>query len=205
MPNPVKMHLMNVALKIAKIGKADWFIYLDADEFIVLNEFKGVKELLKKYHHAHSLSLNWLMFGTNHHIQEPKGSILENYTRSEKILNQHVKTFVRPNAVIQSINPHYYLMKNPNKLFNLDNKLMNVNSLAFNPTNNEYSKVPAYIAHYIYQSQETYINRKINLPSDDRGIKRTFDSNVHKEYNDVENNDVKNKYSEKLSFILNRY
>ena len=34
---------MNEALKIAKMYKADWFIYLDADEFIILNDFKGVK------------------------------------------------------------------------------------------------------------------------------------------------------------------
>ena len=242
MQNPVKMYLMNEALKIAKMYKADWFIYLDADEFIILNDFtplniyngtlksvpqnmegqlltinelkgnppqedypisnlhrfKGIKEMLQKYHHAHSLSLNWLMFGTNHHIREPPGLIFDNYTKSEKKLHHHVKTFVRPNEVIRSVNPHYYLMKNSNKLFNLNNQLMNPHTLAFNPINSEYSEVPAYIAHYIYQSQETYINRKIKLPTDDTGIIRSLDKDIHNRYNDIENNDPKNKYSERL-------
>jgi hypothetical protein len=162
-PNPVKIYLMNEAFKIAKIYKADWFIYLDADEFIILNDFKGVKEMLQKYHYAHSLSLNWLMFGTNHHVQEPKGLIFDNYTKSENKLDQHVKTFVRPNEVLRSVNPHHYSMKKSNKLVNLNNKLMKPDTLAFNPTNSTYLEVPAYIAHYIYQSQETYINRKIKF------------------------------------------
>ena len=200
--NPVKLFLMNEAFKIAKINNADWFIYLDADEFIILNQYNSVKKLLNRYHHAHSLSLNWLMFGSNHHIKEPPGLILENYTKSEKILNPHVKTFVRPRAVIRSINPHYYSMKNPYRLFNLNNKLMNIHSLAMNPTNSNYQDVPAYIAHYIYQSQETYINRKIKLPSDDTGIIRTINKNFHSEYNNVENNDPKNKYTQQLIKIL---
>ena len=198
MPNPVKIYLMNEALKIAKMYKVDWFIYLDSDEFIILNDFKGVKEMLQKYHHAHSLALKWLMFGTNHHIQEPEGLIFDNYTKSEKKLDQHVKTFVRPNQVIRSVNPHYYSMKNSNKLFNLNNQLMDPHTLAFNPIHCEYSKVPAYIAHYIYQSQETYINRKIKLPTDDTGIIRSLDKEIHNRYNDIENNDPKNKYSKRL-------
>lgn len=142
------------------------------------------------------------MFGSNHHRKEPPGLILENYTKSEKILNPHVKTFVRPRAIIQSINPHYYLMKNPYRLFNLNNKLMNIHHLAMNYTNTNYEDAPAYIAHYIYQSQETYINRKIKLPSDDTGIIRTINQNFHSEYNEVENNDPKNKYVEQLIKIL---
>jgi hypothetical protein len=38
MENPIKMNLMNIALRLAKQLDADWFIYLDADEFIVLND-----------------------------------------------------------------------------------------------------------------------------------------------------------------------
>jgi hypothetical protein len=78
---------------------------------------------------------------------------------------------------------------------------MNTHTLAFNSINSEYSQVPAYIAHYIYQSQETYINRKIKLPTDDSGIIRSLDKDIHTKYNDIENNDPKNKYSERLNQI----
>ena len=45
--NNVKITLMNKALQIAKQMRVDWFIYLDADEFIIFNnKFKGVKDFL---------------------------------------------------------------------------------------------------------------------------------------------------------------
>ena len=201
-PNPVKLYLMNVALQIATKEKADWFIYLDADEFLILNSFQGVKQMLNHYHYAHSLSINWLMFGTNRHIKEPDGLILENYTKSDRILNPHVKTFVRPRTAFHSQNPHYYRMKNPEKIVNMNHQIMNIHNPAMNPTTSEYSQVPAYIAHYIYQSEETYINRKIRLPADDTGIIRTTDPNIHQYHNEIDNLYPKKKYAEKLRSIL---
>jgi len=184
MNNPVKMFLMNEAIKIARLNKADWFIYLDADEFIILNQFANIKEMLNRFKHAHSLCLNWLMFGTSGHIKEPPGLIMDNYTRSALMLDQHVKTFVRTGEVIQSGNPHFYDIRNPSKSRNLKNQVV---SGPFNPNMGKYTDAPAYIAHYIYQSEETYINRKIKLPRDDIGSLRERNHNIHNEFNDVEN------------------
>ena len=39
---PPKIPLMKRAAEIAANMRADWFIYLDADEFIILNNFRGV-------------------------------------------------------------------------------------------------------------------------------------------------------------------
>lgn len=200
--NPVKLYLMNVALQIAIKEKADWFIYLDADEFIILNKFQGIKQMLNQYHYAHSLSLNWLMFGSNNHIQEPPGLILENYTRSDLVLNQHVKTFVRPReAKNNPDNPHYYLMKNQNRIFNLDNQII-TSPFYSNPTTKAFSQVPAYIAHYVYQSEDTYINRKIKTSRDDNAEIRGFDPNLHQHHNEVENLYPKNKYAKRLSELI---
>jgi hypothetical protein len=43
----------------------------------------------------------------------------------------------------------------------------------------EYYRAPAYIAHYVYQSEESYVRRKLNLPSDDNGIMRARDMEIH--------------------------
>ena len=60
----------------------DWFIYLDADEFLILgNQFIGVKHFLNHFKNAHSLGINWLFFGSNNHVSDPEGLILENYTK----------------------------------------------------------------------------------------------------------------------------
>ena len=42
--NGIKMILMNKASIIANYLKMDWMIYLDADEFIILNKYKDIKQ-----------------------------------------------------------------------------------------------------------------------------------------------------------------
>ena len=110
--NPVKMPLMMRAAGIAKQLNASWMLYIDADEFLILNNFKDVHSFLNAYPHVDSLGVNWLFFGSNYHTKEPEGLILENYTASDLILNQHVKTFVRPSEISgEAYNPHFFLYK----------------------------------------------------------------------------------------------
>jgi hypothetical protein len=55
----IKSRLMNYATKIAKKINLDWFIYLDADEFLILNKkFKGVKHFLNTYSYGDSIGVN---------------------------------------------------------------------------------------------------------------------------------------------------
>jgi hypothetical protein len=207
--NNVKSKLMNIALNMAKQLNVDWFIYLDADEFIILNnKLKGIKDLLNKYYFADSLALNWVMFGTNHLKNDPDGLILENYTKSDLILNKHVKSFVRPFQAINSSNPHFYNIKNKYRMYGL-NTILNSNKepYCFNTNEVEYSKVPAFIAHHLYQSEETYINRKINLPSDDTGASRNqLDAEyIHTLHNSVDNLYPKMKYVKYIKLFLQQY
>jgi hypothetical protein len=92
-------------------------------------------------------------------------------------------------------------MKDKTKMYNVFNQVMN-SPFCFNDVKLPYSKTPAYIAHYIYQSEETYINRKVNLPSDDSGNFRTKDENIHTKHNDIMNEYPKNKYSENINKFL---
>jgi hypothetical protein len=177
-------------------------LYLDADEFLILNAFQNVKEMLKYYLFADSIAINWLMFGTNHHKKEPdSGLIVENYTRSDLILNKHVKTFVRPSQVINAITPHYFVISEPGRMLSINMKPMQ-SSKSFNEWNIVHNKCPAFIAHYVYQSEESYINRKINLPRDDNSLFRQMEENIHSKHNEVENVSVKNKYAERISTLL---
>jgi hypothetical protein len=70
--------------------------------------------------------------------------------------------------VVRAINPHYYVIQNPNRMFGMNKRL--TEQFQFNNININYSIAPAYIAHYINQSEETYLRRKIHLPTDDSGI-----------------------------------
>jgi hypothetical protein len=199
---PIKLKLMMNAVNIANFYKADWFLYLDADEFLILNSFNGVKHMLSYYNHADSLAINWLLFGSNHHRKEPEGLILENYTKSDIVLDKHVKTFVRPNKVLNANNPHFYVMKDKTKMYNMLNQ--NINSpFYWNDIKLPYVNSRAYIAHYLYQSEETYLNRKINLPRDDTSTFRQKHENIHTKHNDIMNEEPKNKYAENINNFLN--
>jgi len=201
--NPVKIPLMKKAAQMATQMQADWMLYLDADEFLVINKFAGVKHMLSFYHQAHSLSVNWLMFGTNNHIAEPYGYIIENYTKSCINVDQHVKTFVRPKEIKRVVSAHYFLIFQPGKMIGLDGKLMERSNqgYAFHPLNITYRQSQAYIAHYVYQSEETYLKRKINLQGDD-GSFRQRDPEIHRLYNDCENTSIRNKYLPTIKSML---
>jgi|GEM_PF-2142595 len=205
MDGPIKMPLMLKAAKIATTSGANWMLYLDADEFLVLNAFQNVKQMLKYYLLADSIAINWLMFGTNNHRKEPtNGLILENYTKSDALIDKHVKTFVRPSQVIDAITPHYFVIVNPNRMVSLNMKPMS-NSQSFNEWPIEFNKCPAFIAHYVYQSEESYINRKINLPRDDNSLYRKIEDNIHEKHNSVENEMVKSKYANGIKFLLEKF
>jgi hypothetical protein len=199
---PIKMKLMMKAAQIASRAGADWMLYLDADEFLILNAFQNVKQMLSRYLFADSIAINWLMFGTNHHKKEPvSGLIIENYTKSDLKLDKHVKTFVRPTQVINALTPHFFVISEPRRMFSLNMKPM-YDSKSFNEWDVNYNMCSGFIAHYVFQSEESYINRKINLPRDDNSMFRQMEENIHAKHNEVENLSVKNKYAERISILL---
>jgi len=171
MESKVKMPLMNRAARIAKNQGADWMIYLDADEFIVLNNFKNIKQMLYAFSYADQLAINWVAFGSNNHVKDPDGLLLENYTKSDAKLHNHVKSFVRPSQIINATSPHFYNIMNPIRNITINNKVLSKPS-PFNECDLNFNEAYAYIAHYAIQSEETYTRRKVELPTDHTAVFR---------------------------------
>jgi hypothetical protein len=205
MENGIKMPLMNVALKMAKNLHADWFIYLDADEFIILhNSLKSVKQLLNLHNDADSLAINWLMFGSNYLKTEPTNLMLESYTRCSSELVDLVKCFVRPHKALNATNPHHYNMMDLDRCNGTNHKKIKANC-SINKHKVPYALSYAYIAHYVYQSEESFTKRKLMLPADDTGTFRQGVNNlqtIHALYNDVENTYPKEKYAKNVQAFL---
>lgn len=204
----VKIKLMNEATKIAIEKKIDWFIYLDADEFIILNSVNKIHDFLQLYKDYELIGINWVMFGSNHHDTKPEGLIFDNYTKCENDnLNKHIKSFVKTTQVISAYNPHFYLMKNPSKMIGADYKNLS-KPYCFHECPLKLNAVTGYIAHYSIQSKETYIKRKINRLRDDTGILReNSDSkllNIHRMHNNYENLGPKHKYADKIKRFLQK-
>ena len=211
MQNPIKLKLMSLAVKIGKYIRADWILYLDADEFLILHRrLQNVHALLSFYDtFADSVAINWLMFGSNYQKNDPvQGTFLETYTKSESKLNPHVKTFVRPTQVTHISNPHFYHLKNTLRSINSAGK-QTPNNSPFVPNPISYKHVPAYIAHYFNQSEESYLRRKVLLPMDDTGTFRQSQTTtnvqlIHDEGNVQENVFPKERYAEKIKLFLNK-
>jgi hypothetical protein len=205
----IKFKLMKSAVQHAKSMGVDWMLYLDADEFLVLNSFKTIKGMLGYFTDkgADHLAINWLMFGSNHLKQEHSGLIIDSYTKSDMRLNPHVKSFVRPSVVKNVINPHFYVIQNDLRRFDVTSGGVHTGteSYSFNPKPLPFIKAPAYVAHYVFQSEETYNKRKGLLPADDGSGVRGFPQNFHDLHNEVENRQLIVKYSENIRNFLKEY
>lgn len=201
----IKMPLMNRAAKIAQLFRADWLIYLDADEFICLNSFLGVKRMLSRFPFADTVALNWTLFGTNHLIKEPNALIVKSYTKSDPTIDRHVKTFVRPSQIVRATNPHFYQIRNPQRMYSVFKERISILEPQFFYKTCPFMQAPAFIAHYIHQSEETYMRRKVNLPADDTNTFRGRDYDIHNKYNTVENTILKDKYGDQIAKFLQQY
>lgn len=196
----IKISLMNKALNIATKENYSWMLYLDADEYLNLNGFNNIKIYLNFFKDADSIGINWLMFGTSGYKEQPKGLLTENFIRSDLRLNSHVKSFVRPSLAVKSVNPHYFVMVNPLRCYSGNGTRMPMGS--FNNQPLPFIKAQAYIAHYYTQSEEEHIRRKHRMLDDGSQNKDSGFPDVHKVYNSYVNNQLQNKYSEKIKSFL---
>jgi hypothetical protein len=93
-----------------------WMAFFDADEFLVLDGFQSLPEILSAHPDTAAIGVNWAIFGSSGHREKPPGWTLENYRwRSEASFgpNKHVKSIVRPNRVKSVINGHSFEVDGP--------------------------------------------------------------------------------------------
>lgn len=199
----IKLELMQKAANIANDGNYSWMLYLDADEFLNLNKFNNIKEFLDVFKKADAIGINWLMFGTSGHIKQPKGLITENFIRSELRLNKHVKSFVRPSVVVKVVNPHYYIITNSNRYYSGNGTKMVMSP--FNEQPLPFINAYAYVAHYYTQSEEEHMRRKSRV-LDDGSVNKSADfPEIHRNYNNITNNQLQNKYSQSSKQLLKEH
>lgn len=198
-----KLDFIKRAVNVAKVNNASWMLYLDADEFLSLNKFTNVKDFLRLFSQADSVGVNWLMFGSSNFVEQPEGLLIDNFTTSCIRLDQHVKSFVRPDRVMQVLNPHYYYVVDRNRCYN---------SFGLRINNGPFSKIPVpffksvcYIAHYYVQSENEYKRRKGRRMDDGSQPNIPSSNEIHSMYNEVVNCQLKNKYSDNIKRFLQEY
>lgn len=199
----IRKHMrMFQAVQQACRENQDWMMYLDADEFLSIRD-GNIQDLLVKQSSYDQVGFHWLMFGSNFLDESPK-SILQHYIRSDEFLDFHLKTIVRPRSVNLSglIMPHQYALKPRCRSVAWNNELLNDKDPWFYPGIHQrkykFFEVPAFIAHYANQSQDTYVQRKVNLPRDDNfQFRSALEKDAfHAQFNVCENTYLCDKYKQ---------
>lgn len=144
------------------LGRFRWVGFLDADEFVVIRDGRGIGEFLDGFPHVPGVGLHWRFFGSSMHRVRPPEPVIAAYQHRARLPNCHIKTFLRPERVAQCRNPHswfYYPMssavgEHSNPLFG---------SLDMKPTADI-----AWINHYYCKSEEDYLHKAARPSTQDR-------------------------------------
>lgn len=88
----------------------DWIAFIDSDEFIASSVSLEIRSLLENTS-ASGIAIPWLIFGSNGLKERGSGLLIEEFDRRSLPSfqpNLHVKSIVRPKAVVSCINAHCF-------------------------------------------------------------------------------------------------
>jgi hypothetical protein len=156
----LQMRYMFSCLDYIKRTNSDalWVAYIDADEFLTLeNEANDIHNVMKGYSEYNLVSLQWKNFNASGHIYKPQGTCIENYvTPCQLFAGRKMTSFASCKLFINM----YWYSKRPVK-FTIHtpccNKYWCKTDFSINLMKTVYDKI--YIRHYITKSFEEYCRK----------------------------------------------
>lgn len=142
-------------------NKENWIAFIDGDEFLFPTQHLTMAEALANYHNEpiSAIGAYWKCYGSNGHIDEPPGMLLENYPRHSDdsfYANRHIKSIVKGGEQVLTNRSHLFETKNgtfDEQLRPITNGLM----MEYRPSYNTFR-----INHYVTQSLAYFKNTKQN-------------------------------------------
>ncbi len=94
-------------------SKENWIAFIDGDEFLFPTQNDSIEEALAPYKDKKlsALGVYWKCYGSNGHIAEPQGMLLENYLRHSDntfYANSHIKSIVKGNEQVFPNRSHLF-------------------------------------------------------------------------------------------------
>lgn len=211
-----KLYFLNkVIIPFMKMHCNKYFIHLDGDEYINLNNnFKNINDFVNHLENPEIILLNWVLYGSNNkeYNDNKYNCLIPTFEYCEGKLNNHFKILIKSNILgddINFINPHQIFSNIKNLVYTniLNKKYVFNNKLKFNklfsdtfPNINLKSSL-AFLNHYTVQSKKDYIFRKVNRSRDDKNENRILDNNIFKCYNNLKYNNLSNYYKKIVKIL----
>lgn len=101
--------------------------HIDVDEFIVLKKHSNIKEFIKEYIKGKcgGIGMNWRLFGDSGLETQTEKSVLNRFTMTEKIGNQHIKTLFDVKCFKHFIHCHSIEPRTGYKIMSTDGRIIN--------------------------------------------------------------------------------
>jgi hypothetical protein len=138
--------------------EVDWMAFIDGDEFLFPTQDSKLQTVLQRYQYQKLTALGvwWVCYGSNGHVKEPEGLVIQNYLRRPELShlnNRHFKCLVRGHlGDAFSIQQNAHLFKTP--LGTVDEHLRPLSSGYMPETEPSYDFLR--INHYVCQSYEYF-------------------------------------------------
>lgn len=149
-------------------NKYDWFIFIDCDEYIILNKHNSIQEYLSqdKFKEAQCIELFWKVYGDNNMIYSNGKPLIDRFT--EESTSDHVKYF--HNRFCKPIVKGHLEQYSHNNLFTYDmHVLFNVSNICDCNGNKYFLQISpvndpiygdAHINHYMTKTISEFIKQK---------------------------------------------
>ena len=150
-------------IPICKKHNIDYLLYFDSDEFLYLNKFKNIQEMLNHYQPFDELNINWLIFSDMCLKENKTNSLIKSSNQSGKYLNGYTKSITKVSSIITGKNAHNCLIKEKSVIKNILNEIIPSleNNCSINLGNFLYKEAPIFIAHYVFKDITNYVEKKL--------------------------------------------
>ena len=144
----------------------DWMAFIDGDEFLFSPLHRDMEAALLAYDGVplSALGVYWMCYGSNGHLNEPEGLILQNYPRHSSVNfppNRHVKTILRGHEAAVANSSHLFVTRQGT----FDENLRPVTQGWMNSLEPTYQALR--INHYPIQSYQYFIGSKQTMGAAD--------------------------------------
>lgn len=143
----------------------DYVLQIDMDEYLYLDNYNSIHDLIKGYDYPDQLYITYKIFGHNNLNENDESTILDKFTKSTDFFCRDGKSLTKIKYLKESNSSHFCIINDDKKTIDQFKNIIETNSdkiksLPISNLNNKIN-VNIYIAHFMTQDVKTFIIRRL--------------------------------------------